>query len=74
MDGDIVECDRCGISVHEGKFNLYSQSRCHTYNYMKTKQLTLLHEESRKRERERERGGLLKGFISTLNKTKTACT
>ena len=19
LDGDIVECDRCGISVHEGK-------------------------------------------------------
>ena len=23
MDGDIVECDRCGISVHEGECNLY---------------------------------------------------
>ena len=40
---------------------------------MKTKQLTLSHVEGRKqeRERERERGGLLKGFTPTLNKTDT---
>ena len=27
LDGDIVECDRCGISVHEGQFCLLQQ--CH---------------------------------------------
>ena len=25
LDGDIVECDRCGISVHEGQFCLLQQ-------------------------------------------------